>query len=428
MAPTEGAIEPVDAATLGEIPAHTRVYRAPIPRPKDRLVRWAKTLLERRVAGDLPRPTVKVAGSSSASSPIADFGAKQFVGQLMGRWDSFSRRNLLIPDDIALWYGPALDVGMEAIREFNPQVILATAPHFTNLMVGSRLSRKTGIPWIADYRDLWTGDVLRAWVPRWRQVLELALERRVLGSASAVLSVSEPKSEVLRSRIAASGNCPVVTLTNGYDPEEFDSIEPERGPAGLFRIVYAGRLFKNRRGYELLEAAGVLLREYPQVAGRLRIEYYGGVSPEIAAQMGEMIVNHSLADVVRFHPDVSYDRSKALQLGADALLLIVDSGETSSGVIPGKLFEYVTARRPILCIAASGATTEIIAAGRLGVSVPPGDVQGLVQALRGMLDQGAPAFQPDIGYLAQFERGKIVERLAGALEEVVRQAGAYGKK
>lgn len=417
LSPAEGDIDPVDLQTLDEIPSATRIYRAAIPKPKDKLARAIKTLLGRKHRGQIASSHKEEAsrvGTLAASQP-SGFS----WGPLMGSLDAFARKNLLIPDDIVLWTGPAVRAGIKAVREFQPDVILATAPHFTNLLVGSRLSRATGIPWVADYRDLWTGDVLRAWVPPWRQRLELLLERRILATASAALTVSEPKSEVVRGRVAQPDVCPVVTLTNGYDPEEFDGIVPERGSEGVFRIVYAGRLFKNRRGYELIEAAGQLLQEQPALRQRLAFEYYGGVAPEIAARMQTLVGQYGLAQVVRFYPDVSYSRSKALQKGADALLLIVDSGETSSGVIPGKLFEYVAAQRPILCIAAPGATTDIIATGRLGEVVAPGDIPNLKAALIRLLEKADAGFNPDAAYLARFERGKIVERLAALLEEIL---------
>ncbi len=191
------------------------------------------------------------------------------IGDLLGWTDAFARNNLLIPDDIVLWYRPAIQAGIAAAREFKPDVILATAPHFTNLLVGAGLSKATGIPWIADYRDLWTGDVLRAWVPPWRQRVELALERKILRSASAAITVSEPKSDVVRARVPDPAKCPVVTLTNGYDLEEFDSVVPEKGADGLYRVVYAGRLFKNRRGYEFIDAVGRLLKADPAYRSRL---------------------------------------------------------------------------------------------------------------------------------------------------------------
>lgn len=415
LSPAIGDIEPVDPETLREIPAETAVFRASIPKPKERLVGLVKSLVR-------PRGTRTLSSGQKAPMPAdatrASKPARGGIGGLLGHFDHFARLNLLIPDDIVLWSGPAVRAGIEAVRVFKPDVILATAPHFTNLLVGARLSRTTGVPWVADYRDLWTGDVLRAWVPAWRQRLELVMERRILASVSAVITVSEPKSAVIRERLSSRDSCPVVTLTNGYDLEEFEGVQAVDGKAGIFRIIYAGRLFKNRRGYELIEAAGLLLQESPQYRSSLSIEYYGGVAPEIARRMRALVEEFALHEVVHFFPDVSYQRSKALQKGADALLLIVDSGETSSGVIPGKLFEYVAARRPILCIAAPGATTEIIGKGRLGKVVAPGDVKGLKMALREMLDQPSSAFEPDENYLMTFERGRIVERLASLLDEV----------
>lgn len=420
LTPEVGNIEPVDLDTLLEIPRSTRVYRAPIPRPKDRMVRYANRLLGRegelhrlrRNANDASREAIK----SSTGGTGREGGS--MLGSMLGWADAFARRNLLIPDDIVLWSGPAIRAGVDVVREFKPQIILATAPHFTNLLIGSRLAKATGLPWIADYRDLWTGDVLRAWVPKWRQFLELALERRVLASASAVITVSEPKSDVVRGRLRQDAYCKVITLTNGYDPEEFDPVTPEVGPDDVFRIVYAGRLFKNRRGYEFVEGIGMLLREHPEYRGRLRAEYYGGVTPEIASRMSELIDRYDLGDVVRFFPDVRYERSKALQKGADSLLLIVDSGETTSGVVPGKLFEYIAADRPILCIAAPGATAEIMTKGQLGPVVTPGDVVGIKQALKALIDGGKGSFAPDKTYLSQFERAKIVGQLASLLDHV----------
>ncbi|HCB12073.1 MAG TPA: hypothetical protein DEP36_00675, partial [Gammaproteobacteria bacterium] len=374
------------AATLQEIPQGVPLYRAALPRPKERIVAAIKAGLKRRDATPPPATAAPSHPSTAAPSPS---GGISWPGRIMGLMDRLTRRYLLIPDDLVLWTGPAVRRGLQAVKDFQPTVILATAPYFTDLIIGARLAQRAGLPWIADYRDLWTGDVLREWVPGWRRRLELGMERRVLATASAVLTVSEPKTQVMRQRLPHLPAEAFITLTNGYDLEEFADITPETGDPGQVRIVYAGRLFKNRRGYELLEAAGALLRERPEYRQRLRIEYYGGVAPEIAAQMEVLTSEQELTDIVRFFPDVPYQRSKALQKGADVLLLIVDRGETTSGVIPGKLFEYLAAGRPILCIAAEGATPDIIRQGRLGWVVPPGDVTAIKTVLDLILSASA---------------------------------------
>jgi len=414
LAPREGDLEPFDPATLNEIPSDTKVYRAPLPKPKTRVVDWLKAKRKRDIGessiAGTKRSLVELRSSSSNLGSAA--------GKLLGAFDRFSRRYLLIPDDLVLWTLPAIRVGVDAIAEFQPHVILATAPHFTNFVVGWQLARRGGLPWIADYRDLWTGDVLRDWVPAWRRRLEVVAERRIIGSAAAVITVSAPKTEFVRERVAGRDCSRFVTITNGFDVDEFEHVESEGSAPGKVRIVYAGRLFKNRRGYELIEAAGQVLAQHPEWRERLRIEYYGGVSPEIADHMQTLIANWALSETVFFFADVSYARSKALQKGADLLLLIVDRGETTSGVIPGKVFEYMAAKRPILCIAEPGATSDIVEQGNLGYVHAPGDVKGLAKTLVGLLGGPGTSFAPRESYVAQFDRRNSVEQLANLLEDV----------
>ena len=406
-----------DETMLEEIPENTEVFRATWPRPKDKVIRFVKKYLKRT-------------GTETPDSAHGDnFGiirdlheseqtdSKPFkLGDLSGIFDSFARKNLLIPDGYLLWFVTAINKGLWAIRKFQPDIIFATAPPFTDLFVGSFLSWRTGIPWVADYRDLWTGDVLREWIPKWRQAMEIVLERYLLSSATAVVTVSEPKTDFIRERISGLSPDRFYTITNGYDPEEYEGLKPERQESGVLRFVYTGRLFKNRRGYELIEAMGILLKQKPELRGNVRVEYYGGVAPEIAEKMDKLINTHELENIVRFHPDVPFQRSKALQKSADVLLLIVDTGKTSSGVIPGKLFEYVAAKRPILCIAEDGATSEIIRKGKIGWVVRPGDVTGIINVLLSLTEVLRIKFDPDIEYLSRFEREKLATDLASILE------------
>lgn len=400
--------EPKDLNTLKEVPPETRVYRAPWPRPKEYIVEKLKTLLRRAPAGGYPQGMEnRGPANDSPSAPTKCFR----IGDLSGIYDEFARKHLLIPDIYLAWTVPAIRAGMQAIKDFKPDVILASAPAFSDFVIAWQLSRRTKIPWVADYRDLWTGDVLREWVPKWRQRFEIMIERHVIKSASAVVTVSDPKTQYVRNRVPELDSGRFFTITNGYDVEEYEGLDPQTADTTAFRIVYTGRLFKNRRGYELLDALGSLFAEFPETRDRIVVEYYGGVATEIARNMSGLIEKHQLDGAVRFYSDVAYERSKALQKGADALLLIVDTGETTTGVIPGKLFEYIAAGRPMLCIAQPGATTEIIEKGGLGWVCKPGDTHALKQVLLSMMRQSDTDFYPDITYLSQFDRKELTNRM-----------------
>jgi glycosyltransferase involved in cell wall biosynthesis len=412
----ERASGPYDPATLSEIPKGVPVYRALFAEPEKAMVQGVKKLLGRNTKGSLPRgeEAPQALGTSS------DSGFEAALKRAKRTYDRFLVRNVLIPDDLVLWTLPAVMLGRTICARHHVDLIFTTAPPFTDLLVGRLLQKVTALPWVADYRDLWTGDVLRDWVPRWRRRIETSLERWALATVNAVIAVSEPKSEFLRQRLSQVEPGRFWTITNGYDLDEYEGLARTMRTNGQIRFVYTGRLFKNRRGYEVLEAAGSLFRARPELKPKLRIEYYGGVSPEIRNHLDQLIVKLELGQAVRFFPDVPYADAKQLQIDADVLFLIVDTGETTSGVIPGKLFEYVAARRPILCIAESGATSAIIREGRLGWVTAPGDVSTLQNVLEDILSASAPpSLNPNPNYLQQFERRQLVGRMAQIFEDVL---------
>jgi glycosyltransferase involved in cell wall biosynthesis len=397
------------------------VYRAFCPEPQEQVIRFLKKFIGSRTNAVASASDESLSDTPTpASSNLRQSAIKALLSEMKSAFDTFVRKNLLIPDDWLLWIPPAVLKGKEICAKHEINVIFSTAPPFSDLLVGYFLKRITGLPWVTDYRDLWTGDVLRDWVPQWRRRLEINIERWAVSKADAVVAVSEPKTASLRERVFHLPARRFFTITNGYDPEEYDGLSKPPETSTAIRFVYTGRLFKNRRGYELIEALGKLHQERPELRGSFRVEYWGGVSSEIMARLRELIRKYSLEDHIHFFDDVPYAQAKQKQVSADVLLLIVDTGETTDGVIPGKLFEYVAAKRPILCIAAPGATPDIIERGRLGWVTPPGDIQALREVLEHILSGSyLTSFAPDAPYLEQFERKRQIELLAQIFNGVV---------
>jgi len=261
--------------------------------------------------------------------------------------------------------------------------------------------------------------VLREWIGPVRRKLELQLERYLMRRADVIIAVSEQKTAYLQ-KLHPAAHIRWETLTNGYDPEIYDSFlaEPRR-PDEFIDFVYTGRLFKNRRGYAFAEALGQLAAERPELVAPVRVHILGGIAPEIRARYEEILARYGIAQLFRFPGDVSHHEAMRAQVQTDYLLLIVDTGETSDGVIPGKLFEYVAARRPIFALTDPGATQTIIERARLGWVVPAESVEQCKAVLAEVLSQPVPErLAADEDYLSQFERRKISRRLAQIFDEV----------
>ena len=418
-----GVSSVADPALESEIPPDTPVYRAAHPDLEALLVRRIKGLVGRKVS-----PVAAVGDSVGAAVPptASDAGrsSPSLRDGLIAAFKAGLRDYVYLPDSYALWARPAVLLGRQAIGRHGVNLIYTTLPPFTAATIGRRLQRTTGLPWVADYRDLWTGDVLREWIGPLRRRYETWLERRLLRHADAIITVSEQKTDFVQQLLAPC-KARFDTITNGYDAEEFADISRSPRPDdGSLRFVFTGRLFKNRRGYAFAEALARLKRRQPDLAARARVSFLGGVTPEIRERYDRILAEAGLAGQFDFPGDVPHSQAKQAQVDADWLLLIVDTGATSDGVIPGKLFEYVAARRPIFALTDPGATADIIRDGALGEVVGAEDVDACERALTAVLARPVPApLMPAESFLQRFERARLTERLAGIFDDVVRRPG-----
>lgn len=411
-----------DSALLDEIADDVEVVRLPLRDLEMEIADTAKRLLGRKPApaapGGVVATRVEPAQTVRASPPAQSGGGLMDRAHALIRWTLRTLVN--VPDDFRPWAKDALVVCRKLCAERQIDAIYTTLPPFSSMFVGHALRAETGFPWITDYRDLWYGDVLREWMPAWRKKMELRLERRLLSRADVIITVSEPKTAYMQ-RLHPQLKARWETLTNGYDCELYGERRRTRPFNGdTIEFVYTGRLFKNRRGYAFTEALGRLRQSDPELVQKVRVRIIGGVEPEIRRRHDELIARYGLAQHFDFVGDVSYAEAMDAQVNCDYLLLIVDTGETSDGVIPGKLFEYVSVRRPIFALCDPGATQQIIDRAHLGRTVSAESVEACEALLREWLLKPVPEnVDADDAYLAQFDRRAITERFAKLLDETV---------
>ncbi len=191
-----------DAGLLAEIAEGVEVIRLPLVDLEARIAQTVKRLLglgSKHGAGS--NAAVNSQGTDPVSASVAAISraaAPSLLDRAHGvvRW--FLKTFVHIPDSYAPWARAATKECLRICAERRIDAIYTTLPPFSSTFVGHALRRKTGLPWIADYRDLWYGDVLREWLPEWRKHLELWIEKRLLCAADMVLTVSEPKTAYMQ--------------------------------------------------------------------------------------------------------------------------------------------------------------------------------------------------------------------------------------
>lgn len=246
------------------------------------------------------------------------------------------------PDHITGWRRSLIKAALQEVEQFQPDVILASGPPYTPLIAASEVSRKTGIPWVCELRDLWV-DNHNYQYPAWRRSFEDKLEYRTLSTAGAFITVSEPLAAKLQKKYTA----PVHVVPNGFDPADYPQRDDSLYPSDAVNLVFTGTIYKGKQDIQPLLKA---LSRVNSSGQHVLLHLYGSSLGEVVAQGQAMGIGNSL----HYHGAVPYRQSLAAQRSADALVMLNWNDPQERGVYSGKLFEYIGAKRPILCVGSNG--------------------------------------------------------------------------
>lgn len=264
------------------------------------------------------------------------------LGLTSGRIGKMLREHLYAaierPDKHAGWIEPALGLGRPLLRDWRPELIVASAPPYSGLLVATRLAAEGRIPWVAEMRDPWSGNVYND-RPTWREWIDRRVERRVLGSAAALIAVSPVVGRELQLRYKH----PVATVLNGFAPEDLPPPMARAQGAGL-DIVYTGTIYEGHRDPSALFAA--IARLPPDLRRDVHVSFYGPSEPQVRA----LAAPHGVTRQVRVMAPVDHRTSLERQAQADVLLLLQRNDPSDEGNLPAKFFEYLGALRPILLL------------------------------------------------------------------------------
>ena len=327
-----------------------------------------------RVKAYNPFAVVKKVAPSAI--PGAAFSERKSSG-LLGRLLTVLRSHVFIPDPRMTWVRKAIQKGCALVDEYNLQTVITTSPPQSVQLIGQGIKRaRPNIQWTADFRDPWT-DIFyyeRLGHSVVSRRIDAAMERRVLQQADQVLAVSWGFRDLLASKVEPEHQGKFNVLTNGMDFDPVDHKVESRNQDGPFRIVHTGTIAPSYAPELVLDAIAALNAD-----GRPRpfeFDYYGGISAEYKQELEERY------DFIRFHGFVAQHQIGAIQRAADVLFLLGPDVEKSKGHIPGKLFEYMGALRPIAFLGhSSDDVTRILADTQTGVCLPRGDARAIREAL-----------------------------------------------
>ena len=309
----------VDESLIDEVPDSVKTHRLKIKEPY---------ALARLVLGKKAR---------EMSSGILKEGNVSWTEKL-ALW---VRGNFYIPDARKSWVRPAVRSISKIIRENDIKKVITTGPPHSLHLIGMILKSQFDLKWIADFRDPWTsiGYHSKLRLMKSSQRKHKKLKKQVLNSADKIITTSHTTA----GEFGKLTSKPIAVITNGFDSQQSEAASELDEQ---FSLSFIGSLLSRRNPVNLWKSLAELVEESENLKTDLQINLIGVVSEQVLNSLKEQ----GLDEFIKLIPYVEHQKAIQLQRRAQILLLIEIDSEETKGIIPGKLFEYLAARRPILAI------------------------------------------------------------------------------
>lgn len=265
------------------------------------------------------------------------------------------------PDGMKYWKKPAFSKCCDIIEKEDISAIISSSFPITSHIISHDLKEKYDIPWIADLRDLWNLNPYIHHTPI-RSYFERKLEIKTFENADVLTTTTPLAKETLQNLHPTKK---IVSIVSGYDPEEYENITRTEF-TDRFTLMYAGSLYAGKRDPSILfQAVSELMNEGKIMKDEIIIDFYGDTT-----NLEELSKKYDLSSNVGVHGKISHEKVLQNQANSDVLLLISWMDKNERMFIPGKVYEYIASKKPILSIGyPEGSLKELIEKTNIGYHV-----------------------------------------------------------
>lgn len=329
---------------------------------------------------------------------------------LMGKLNEKIVPYFLIPDSKILWRWHALRAARKLLKEERFDAIFTTSPPHSVHLIGKTLAKKFGLQWVGDFRDDWAGGVVVHERTRLHKWLNRVLQNSVLRSADAVVAVSGGIRDKLKNSIPDPQQ-KFFLIYNGFDAADYPKRTREKDETRFF-FCHCGSITKFSNPESFLQGLQLFKQKHPQLAERLLVQFVGY---DVTADFPKRVRQAGVEDLVTYHGYQPHRKALQYLVNADALLLIA-KGKEGATFIPGKVFEYLGARKPILALSNVADTTEVLGNSELSVVLDWDDVAGIADEIACFMQKDRKLATTQSTIIEQFGRKRQTQQLASILD------------
>ena len=382
----------IDNSLLKDIPQGIEIVRTPI---------WEPYSFYKKLVGAKKNERINAGFLSEKKRP-----------GLAERFSIWLRGNFFIPDARKFWINPSIKFLVKYLKQHPVDAIVSTGPPHSMHMIALGVKKRTGLPWLADFRDPWTNIdfyhelMLSSWADRKHHKQEMS----VLKKADEVVVISNSMKTDFLKLLKRDYS----VITNGYDQDDIAGVDVRIDER--FSVAHIGTMVKTRNPLLLWEVLSEEISKDTDFANDLEIKLVGSVDYSVT----ESIEAAGLGNYVNKISYVPHNEVVKIQQQSQVLLLLINDTPNAKVILPGKFFEYMAARRPILCIGPrDGDAAEVILETNAGYVSEKDDKESIRKAINELYSRFRTGKNiVDSKGIARFSRESLTGRMAECLSVI----------
>ena len=352
---------------------------------------------------------VRLAGRDP-NSLLSKFGTIKLPREIFRKTFNKLSQTFYLPDNKINWAKKAYAKTEELLKEETFDAVFVTGPPFSTFHVFSEIKKRYRISLIIDYRDLWYQSYFSFYPTPFHRSMHKKMEYNALKAADRIIVTNRQIKEKLINNYQFLTFNDVVIITHGFDPEDFEKATAIPKHNKRMILTYSGIFMVYNTPEYFLRAFKQLSVEQPEIAKNIELHFVGFLRKENQRLVRKL----NLQEFVYDHGYVDHQHAVSKIISSDVLWMMVGNRKNIEAILPGKVYEYIGAKKPIIACVPDGAAKSAVQEYPASYICKPDDVNEIKNTILKVYDdyKSSKFTYPEEEYFNKFRRDFLTEKLS----------------
>jgi hypothetical protein len=352
------------------------------------------------------------------NSRLSKYGTIKLPREIFRKIFNKLSQTFFIPDNKISWSKKAYTKTEELLQQEHFDAIFVTGPPFSAMHVFSKIKKKYNIPLIVDYRDLWYDSYFAFYPSPIHRFLHKKMEYNVLKAADRIIVTNRKIKEKIINQYQFLTLNDVVIITHGFDPEDFEKVKIIPKHNSRMILTYSGIFMVYNTPKYFLEAFKEISIEHPGIAKNIELRFVGFLRKENQ----RLVKKLKLQEFVFDHGYVDHKDAVSKIVSSDVLWMMVGKRKHIDAILPGKVYEYIGAKKPIIACIPDGAAKLAVQDYPVSYICEPHDVKEIKKTILKVYDdyKSGNFASVDDEFLTNYRRDFLTEKLTKEFQFLIK--------